>query len=390
MKFDVELSGAVPLTAKLETEPQTMNTEMGQVMQVGSEVEIDPVPTEGSKNAVSSGGVHAALEKKLNAENPTATGSISLNRKAGTAVGASSVAYGEDSEASGRASYAEGYQSQAINIACHAEGYQSKANGYYSHAQGNKAQTQSACAHAEGNNTIASGKSQHVQGEWNIEDPTPNATSRGTYAHIVGNGSKNGRSNAHTLDWKGTAWFAGDVYVGGTQQSEGKKLATVEEVVSGEGGGYYTPKVSQSGTGTMTVAFTASGADMPAVEPVTVTLPQGTPGEDGYTPIKGVDYSDGTDGTSVTVKSVNESTADGGSNVITFSDGKTIVIKNGSKGSTGATGAKGDKGDTGATGAKGADGHTPVKGTDYWTAVDRAEIVKDVLAALPTWTGGSY
>ena len=32
----------------------------------------------------------------------------------------------------------------------------------------------------------------------------------------------------------------------------------------------------------------------------------------------------------------------------------------------------------------------PVKGIDYWTAADKAEIVADTLAALPTWTGGSY
>jgi hypothetical protein len=53
-------------------------------------------------------------------------------------------------------------------------------------------------------------------------------------------------------------------------------------------------------------------------------------------------------------------------------------------------GEKGDKGDTGSAGAAGADGKTPVKGTDYWTAADRAAIVNDVLAALPTWDGGSY
>lgn len=47
-------------------------------------------------------------------------------------------------------------------------------------------------------------------------------------------------------------------------------------------------------------------------------------------------------------------------------------------------GEKGDKGDTGA------DGKTPVKGTDYWTEADKAEIVNDTLAALPEWTGGSY
>lgn len=50
-------------------------------------------------------------------------------------------------------------------------------------------------------------------------------------------------------------------------------------------------------------------------------------------------------------------------------------------------GLKGDKGDTGAAGA---DGYTPVKGTDYWTTADKAEIVNDTLAALPKWTGGSY
>ena len=95
----------------------------------------------------------------------------------------------------------------------------------------------------------------------------------------------------------------------------------------------------------------------------------------------------------------------------------------GDKGDTGATGAQGLKGDTGAPGKDGKDGtdgitptigangnwyigstdtgkpsrgekgdkgDTPVKGTDYWTTADKAEIVKDTLAALPKWTGGSY
>ena len=50
-------------------------------------------------------------------------------------------------------------------------------------------------------------------------------------------------------------------------------------------------------------------------------------------------------------------------------------------------GLKGDKGDKGDPGT---DGYTPVKGTDYWTESDKAEIVADTLAALPTWTGGGY
>jgi hypothetical protein len=56
----------------------------------------------------------------------------------------------------------------------------------------------------------------------------------------------------------------------------------------------------------------------------------------------------------------------------------------GAKGDQGEPGAKGDKGDTGATGA---DGKTPVKGTDYFTDADKAEMVNAVIAALPVYAG---
>lgn len=62
---------------------------------------------------------------------------------------------------------------------------------------------------------------------------------------------------------------------------------------------------------------------------------------------------------------------------LSVSDGK--LQYNGSN-----VGLKGDKG------ADGTNGKTPVKGTDYWTSADKAEIVSDTLAALPKWTGGSY
>lgn len=120
---------------------------------------------------------------------------------------------------------------------------------------------------------------------------------------------------------------------------------------------------------------------------------QGIQGIQGETGDKGETGEKGADGTSVTVTNVSESTADGGSNVVTFSDGKTLTVKNGSKGSQGEKGEqgdKGDKGDTGATGANGADGKTPVKGTDYFTTEDKTEMVNLVLSELPTWTGGSY
>lgn len=61
------------------------------------------------------------------------------------------------------------------------------------------------------------------------------STNRGDYVHIVGNGTSDAvRSNAHTLDWEGNAWYSGDVYIGstsGTNKDEGsKKLATEEYV----------------------------------------------------------------------------------------------------------------------------------------------------------------
>lgn len=86
----------------------------------------------------------------------------------------------------------------------------------------------------------------------------------------------------------------------------------------------------------------------------TVTLTNGTSAtftvQNGSKGSAGADGAAGKDGTSVTVKSVSESSADGGDNVVTFSDGKTLTVKNGSKGSKGDTG---DTGETGATGERG-------------------------------------
>lgn len=56
----------------------------------------------------------------------------------------------------------------------------------------------------------------------------------------------------------------------------------------------------------------------------------------------------------------------------------------GIQGETGAPGPKGDKGDTGAN------GHTPVKGTDYFTEADKQELVTAVIAALPSTEEVSY
>lgn len=103
-----------------------------------------------------------------------------------------------------------------------------------------------------------------------------------------------------------------------------------------------SPTVSTSKSGKVT---TVTIADVNGTK--TVTINDGADGAPGAAGSDGKDGAAGKDGTSVTVKSVSESSADGGSNVVTFSDGKTLTVKNGSKGSAGS---KGDQGDTGRRG----------------------------------------
>lgn len=60
---------------------------------------------------------------------------------------------------------------------------------------------------------------------------------RAKRAGIIGNGTSDAnRSNAHTVDWSGNAWYAGDIYVGstsGSNKDEGSKKVATEEYVNG-------------------------------------------------------------------------------------------------------------------------------------------------------------
>ena len=113
---------------------------------------------------------------------------------------------------------------------------------------------------------------------------------------------------------------------------------------------YYTPNVTQPDENTMQVEYTPSERNMPDIEPVTLILPKGKDGVDGYTPQKGVDYFDG------------------------------------------AQGPQGPKGD------KGEDGYTPQKGVDYFTSNDISQVANvaanlvrdDIAAGIASAIGGSY
>ena len=183
-------------------------------------------------------------EAELNAkgyaplDSPNFTNSISMARKSDTTIGAQSVALGSNTTASGDyshaegagttasgyASHAEGEETTASDYCSHAEGYGTTASGQASHAEGESTTVSGYVSHAEGTGTIASSDYQHVQGQYNIEDTT------NTYAHIVGNGtSSSARSNAHTLDWNGNAWYQGKLSQDGTP-TEDKDLTTKKYV----------------------------------------------------------------------------------------------------------------------------------------------------------------
>lgn len=173
-----------------------------------------------------------ANEANANKVNPVFRGSFSQNRLSGSDVGSYSHAEGLDTTASGNSSHAEGRKTIANGHYSHAEGCCTTTDAYYSHAEGYYTTASKSACHAEGEHTIAkgfyshtegymtiaSGDSSHVQGKYNIEDNSAK------YAHIVGNGTSNtARSNAHTLDWNGVAWFQGRPQFGGTAQDDGSQ-----------------------------------------------------------------------------------------------------------------------------------------------------------------------
>lgn len=159
------------------------------------------------------------------------------------AVNLASHAEGSDTLSSGEQAHAEGWKSKATGPRAHAEGQKTEATELGAHAEGDGTVAGNKAAHAEGYNTQALGgfshaegwgtianagvNAQHVQGRWNKSLASP-------YVHIVGHGtSDTNRKNIHTLDWNGNGRFLGDVYTGGTESGQGKKLAT-EEFVSKE------------------------------------------------------------------------------------------------------------------------------------------------------------
>lgn len=125
---------------------------------------------------------------------------------------------------------------------------------------------------------------------------------------------------------------------------------------SGENGATFTPSVSAEGV----ISWT-NDKGLPNPAPVNIKGPQGPTGETGPQGETGATGPQGPKG------------------------------DKGDAGATGATGPQGPQGEQGIQGPAGPAGPTGPQGPAYTlTAEDKAEIVYDVLDALPTWTGGSF
>ena len=131
--------------------------------------------------------------------------------------------------------------------------------------------------------------------------------------------------------------------------------------------------------------FPPSGQGSQFVGPQGPKGDKGDPGEDGTPGAKGDKGDTGEQGPQG-LQGIQGPKGDTGATGTQGPQG--IQGPKGETGETGAQGPKGDpgaKGDTGSQGPQGnpgADGYTPVRGTDYWTASDKAEIVSSASAAV--------
>lgn len=233
-KITVEKSGYV---GDGETPiPPTPDLYTQFVAKLNTLAKLPPVPTREDCQLVSNTDATMAWERKQIFYGKNLQGSIRgrlASKEDDTYnMGLAAVAFGRETMASGDSSSAFGQYSKASGPAAFAAGVYAEANGEVSFSAGYHTQAIGDNSVAIGNRVRAYGESQFVFGKNNEWDKD------GRYAHIVGNGEdSNHRSNAHTIDRNGNAWYAGDVYVGGSGQDDGERLAKMSDLRNAIAGG---------------------------------------------------------------------------------------------------------------------------------------------------------
>ena len=113
-------------------------------------------------------------------DNPTGTGSFSLNRKADTTIGTTSFAEGNSTTASGSSSHAEGGYTTASGMMSHASGNGTTASGDFSTATGFATQATGLHSFTGGLNSIASQQCSFAYGN-NVTSSYANKAVFGIY-----------------------------------------------------------------------------------------------------------------------------------------------------------------------------------------------------------------
>lgn len=223
----------------------------------------------------------ATVDGKMDADNPVGTGSFSMGREEGSIVGEDSFSIGNATRATAKnavsegegtvanfcnmkasgayndfSTYAETITAGSMSVpgswyAATGTAYSVSENGFELEGTVNTLVELSAvpvgsyiitklASNEESGNLTTGTKMYHIlsntpygtRGSRNIEYEQhslalADSNKKGAFIHVVGNGtSDTKRSNAHTLDWEGNAWYASDVYVGSTSgknKDEGSK-----------------------------------------------------------------------------------------------------------------------------------------------------------------------
>ena len=255
-------------------------------------------------------------------------------------------------------------------------------------------------------------------GKWELWDATKNAYVATEYTAIGEDGARGlgwyqfvvTTSNQQFYSWDGwplaPKWGEGDWLYDPDNGNVGLCTSRTDKA-DGSGGASFTYKGTLKGTDGITPHIGENGnwylGTTDTGKPSRGAT--GAPGADGKDGAAGTPGKDGTNGTNGITPTIG---ASGNWFLGSTDTGKP------SRGATGAPGADGkdgttphigangnwyigdtdtgkpSRGATGANGDPGTPGKTPVRGTDYWTAADKQEIVNDVLEALPDGTEVSY
>ena len=168
------------------------------------------------------------VSSKLDKNNPTGTGWVSINRKASTNIGSYSIAIGYENTASGNYSFASGWKSKATGgtshaegdnteasgAASHSEGGQTHATGQHAHAEGYQTYAKKQAAHSEGMNTQATNFAAHSEGYYSVAS--------GSYSHAEGSGTTASGESSHTEGYTTTA-SGKNSHAGGTETTANHK-----------------------------------------------------------------------------------------------------------------------------------------------------------------------